>query len=1229
MNKRNYILFRESVRKHLFVILSGLFFIVAFSLEHQLVDHMPEKKLGVRFQKKLHEQQRILDEKLDEIQEYINDDDFDGNFQAKFQGLSQLYEKNRLGFMVMEGRDLYYWSNNHFSFEEHFLDVLRTKRLVNLPNGVFLTQHRKVDNLDLVGLILLKNNYSIQNQYIQNDFVKPFNLPESFIIQEGRSSMAIPIKGVNGEYLFSLKPNGKIHCNYSQLYFPVFLFGVALFFLILYARQLTKQFRHENFVVRMTILGLSLFGFYWFHILFEIPRSLYYFDLFGPGIYAFSFWLPSLGDLFILAFLIFFWSINFIKELDYAFIKKRSEIIIAFIFSALFYLSVNCMIQNLIRNSSISFQLNQIDDITQYSVVGFFIVAILFFSSFLINLKVIDSAEKYFERKRFLWVHAQVIVVFVILAFLFKDSYIYMICLFLITNFSIVALRNTQLKRHSLSYLIFFVSLFAFFTLIIIQHHNNIRKVEIQKLMAVNLNSEHDPAAEVFLTEMQVEMSTDSIIPNLLTPPYQNLEYYLNRKYFSGYFQKYDIQVTACSGSDSLLIEPDNQMEPCFPFFDEMINDYGTRIPGTRFYYLDNMNGRISYFGKLFYPLTSDSVGISIFLEFNSKLLPEGAGFPELLLDESMIKPDRYRHFSYAKYFDRSLVHLSGDYQYNYYIDSYEIDKDSAEFNLEHWDGYDHLIYSLGHNNYIIVTNKSFDGLDYLISFPYLFVFYFLFILVFVILGNPAYRKQAMVYDLKFKIQAAIISVVLCTLFFVAGGTIYYNIQEYENKHQYDLNEKMKSIAEEIDNRLNDVSTITPEWRDWLWRELNKLSNIFRTDINIYGVDGKLIASSRPEIYIRGILSQRMNADAYYELIENYQVNYFQPEKIGNLSFLSIYEPIINNNGDYLGFLNLPYFTRGDKLKQEISTFIVAFINLYVLLFLASVIVAVLLANQITKPLSLVREKLRGIQLDKKNEQISYQRDDEIGSLVKEYNRKVEELAESAEILARTEREVAWREMAKQVAHEIKNPLTPMKLNIQYLQRAKAEKSEHYDDYFDRVTRTLIEQIDTLSDIATEFSNFAKIPKANNDVFNLCDKLQKVTGLFESSMHVDFTLDLNGYKEILIFADREQISRAVMNLVKNAIQSIPSNRKGKICVSLSKEENQAVIAVSDNGSGIPENIRQQMFQPNFTTKTSGMGLGLAIVKKIIENSGGTIWFETVINKGTTFYINIPLYRSAE
>jgi signal transduction histidine kinase len=1216
------------IRKYLFLLLAVGFLIPALISEHTLLKGHPEKKLIARFQLALHRQEVKLNSYLDSIEEIVCQDSVEMNYASVLSGLNRLYDKDGLGFLVFKGRELVFWSDNSFSFAAGVFNQNGEEGLLTLSNGIFLEKRRVCHNkLTLVGLIRLKNNYSYENQYLINEFVFPFDLPSGFkIVSESREG-AYPINNLQGEQVFSIFPEGEVHCNYAQLYWPVSLYVVAIVMLLLFVCRQFREKRDEPFILKMVVLAAVLFAGYWVHILFGIPSVFRELDFFGPKYYAVSDWLPSLGDFFIIAVLFFVWSVLFVEELSRLEIREKSQIIAAYIFSGLLYQIAGLLINNLVLNSNISFKLYQIDDIDNYSFSSYLAIALILYSIFQINLKVIDRTEQFIRRRRFLIIHFWAFVFFVVLTFVFRGPYFFLVLLFLMVNMLHQAISELQIKRLSLSYMILFIALFAVSTLLLVYRSVKQRDIQTQRLKAITLSSEHDPVAEVFLHQVQQRFNVDSVIPSLLSPPYADLENYLTRNYFNGYFRKFDVQYIICTGADSVQINSGDRWEPCFPYFDEMIRKSGNKIPGTNFYYIDNMNGRVTYFGQLHYPLSIEANGISVFIELSSRSISEGIGFPELLMEKSMIKPQRYKYLSYAKYYNNELVNRSGDYPYNYYIHSYRVDARDDEFVLRSWDGYNHLIHNLGQNNYIIVSSRMITFGDYLISFPYLFVFFFLFVLTVVFFGNSSFRRLALSRDLRFKIQASIISVVLVSLLFVASGTIFYNIQEYKSRHQEDLNEKMKSISEEIQMRLMDVERVTPEIQSWLYDELVRMSNIFRTDINIYGSNGELVATSRPEILQRGILSPQMDAEAYYELSENFQTNYVQPENIGKLSYLSAYEPILNSRGEYLGFLNLPYFIREDELKQEISTFIVAFINLYVLLFLASVIVALLLSNQITRPLSLIRDKLSSIQLGKKNEPINYKGQDEIGSLVKEYNRKVEELAESAELLARSERESAWREMAKQIAHEIKNPLTPMKLNIQYLQKAKEEGSEHYDEFFKRVTKTLIEQIDTLSEIATEFSNFAKIPTAKNEVFNLVDILEKISDLFEPTKKVRFVLERNGLRNVPVFADKEQFSRAILNLVKNAIQAIPVNRKGEVKVKLECDGAKAVVAVADNGSGISDELREQLFQPNFTTKTSGMGLGLAIVKNIVDNFGGNIWYETELQKGTTFYVEIPVCDS--
>lgn len=1214
-------------RKYIFLLLALILTLAAVFTEKGLFFRDPGKKLVEKFQQKLNQKEKLLDLELQNIRNLTHYPGFSFSYLSELAPFNRSLEDHGSGFLIYRNNKLFYWSDRNIAFRETLpLSVESDSKIVHFPNGYYLTRSLEADSLTLIGMILIKHDFPHENQFLVKNYFEGFNLPSTFALVRAGSVNGIPITNIHNEVVFDIVPKGDLYCLTRQLYIPAILYLAGLVFLILFFRKLISEY-NPGMGTRMVLMGSFLFFIYWLHILFRFPAVFYHLDFFSPSQFALSFWLPSLGDFFILSAFFFYFMINIYRDLRILQLEKSLEIprlylsVILVSLTGLLYLLINYFIRKLIYNSSFSFTLNQINEITLQTAIGMASIMLLLFGLVLLTIRVIN------ESRRFLSIRSTIAIIVSVAALLFflyhtisGSKFPEPILLFVVIGALATTFSPSGSKKFGMTYLILIISVITVFSLEVIYRVTVEKEREVQQLLAVTLVAEHDPAAEVFLAEIQQQINVDPNIPGYLIQPYQNLEEYLELTYFSGYFRQYDLQITICSGSDSLIVQPQNTLVPCFPFFDDMIEREGNPIPGTSFYYMDNMNGRISYFGKIHYPLTSDSIGISIFVELNSRIFSEGIGFPELLIDKSMRKPASYNRFEYAKYYGGELVDRHGDYLYNYYIYSYDFD--DAEFTFRTWDGYEHLIYGTHQDNYIIVSRSRYKFVDYLISFPYLFVFYFAFSLLVLLLIRPTFRKMKFQIDLKVRIQVAIISIVFVSLLFVALGTIFYNVEEYRSRMLEDLDGKMNSIAAEIDMRLENLEQITPELEDWFTRELVKLSNIFRTDINIYGVNGELIVSSRPEIFNKGLVSKRISSQAYYELFENFQTNYFQPEKIGKLRYISAYSPIINNTGDYLGFINLPYFTHQDKYSQEISTFIVAFINLYVLLFLASIMVALFIANQITRPLVAIRENLRKIELGKRNEPIDYRKDDEIGKLVKEYNKKVDELAVSAELLARSERESAWREMAKQIAHEIKNPLTPMKLNIQHLLRFKGNDDD-YRETVSKVASTLIGQIETLSEIATEFSNFAKIPTARKQEFNLADQITKVIVLYENDNRITILFDPGECRHLMVNADREQLSRAFINLIKNGIQAIPPNREGRIDINLRRREHMIVISVADNGTGIPEELREKMFSPNFTTKTSGMGLGLAIVKNIVENFRGRIWFETVTGEGTTFYLEIP------
>jgi nitrogen fixation/metabolism regulation signal transduction histidine kinase len=401
------------------------------------------------------------------------------------------------------------------------------------------------------------------------------------------------------------------------------------------------------------------------------------------------------------------------------------------------------------------------------------------------------------------------------------------------------------------------------------------------------------------------------------------------------------------------------------------------------------------------------------------------------------------------------------------------------------------------------------------------------------------------------------------------------------------------------------------------------IAEIHNVDVNLYNTSGSLTVSSQPLVYNKGILSRLMDPEAFYNMQSLRRIQHVQNEHAGRLSYLSIYVPLKDENRNVQGYINIPYFTSSRDLNQEISNFLVTLINLNAFIFLIAGVIAVFLTNRITRSFSWIGERMREINLGKHNEEISWTRKDEIGGLVSEYNKMVKKLEQSAVDMAKSEREGAWREMARQVAHEIKNPLTPMKLSIQYLQKAIDNNAPNVKELSSSVAGTLIEQIEYLSKIASEFSQFANIGNIRNEVFDVHETLHSLVLLHSLQDHAMVTWQPLPVK-VMVSADRTQINRLFTNLLQNAIEAIPEEKQGEVILQEELRDGEVIISVQDNGGGIPEDMESKIFSPNFTTKTSGTGLGLAMCKGIVEQAKGRIWFDTRLGEGSIFYIALPL-----
>ena len=340
------------------------------------------------------------------------------------------------------------------------------------------------------------------------------------------------------------------------------------------------------------------------------------------------------------------------------------------------------------------------------------------------------------------------------------------------------------------------------------------------------------------------------------------------------------------------------------------------------------------------------------------------------------------------------------------------------------------------------------------------------------------------------------------------------------------------------------------------------ISEIHGLDVNLYDTLGTLRYSSNPFIYTKGVLSEKMNPEAYYRVHHLRAVQCVSDEKMGKVSYMSVYCPVRDNKGNAHAYLNIPSYSTQGELKQEISNFLVTIINLNAFIFLVAGAIALFITNRITSSFTMIGQKMRDINLRKMNQEIHWKRNDEIGELVKEYNKMVHKLDESADALAKSEREGAWRQMARQVAHEIKNPLTPMKLSIQYLQKAIDNNSSNVKEMTANVARTLIEQIDHLSKIASDFSQFANIGNPRNEVFDLHDLIYSLTSLYETREHLQFDWE-PVTQRVMLFADKTQLNRLFTNLIQNAIEA-PDGIDTRL-IHITEELNGEYITIKRSG----------------------------------------------------------------
>ncbi|MEY5041547.1 MAG: hypothetical protein RLZZ414_1095, partial [Bacteroidota bacterium] len=605
-------------------------------------------------------------------------------------------------------------------------------------------------------------------------------------------------------------------------------------------------------------------------------------------------------------------------------------------------------------------------------------------------------------------------------------------------------------------------------------------------------------------------------------------------------------------------------------------------------------------FGKEYYTaiLYREDSKIWITLKENKK--DEDYGFPILLANPKMQSYYFSSKGSFAKYLNNQLIYSDGKF----------------DFPKKYSPNNEYITYK--NNNYIYVfielekkENNWWLGAIYLIIIC--LTLYYIYQLV--ILQNTSTQ------NFRFKIQFSILILIVFAIGIIALGSIYIQKKQQTQNLQKNLLNNVTLVGNSIENKINVVNSLDDLQYNYLQKLIENLGENYTSDINLYDTKGYLINTTREQLYDKGILSQYIHPVPFEKIKYQNVKSYIQLEQIGKkLNYFSAYQGVYNDQKKLIGIIHVPYFTETKEFNNDINEYILSIINIYILLIIIALITGYIIAQKITEPLKILSNNLKNLQLNNLNQQLKWNTNDEIGQLIKQYNSTLEKLELNIKKLAQKERESAWREMAQQVAHEIKNPLTPMKLSMQhFLMRWDDMDEETKNIKFKDVAKNMIEQMDQLAAIASDFSSFAKINEGKKETILLDEVLNNVISVFNTNDIIEY---VNENDHSYVNGNKNELNRVFTNILQNAIQAVSDQVKPQIYMHKKISDQFIEITIRDNGNGIPLDIQHKIFIPKFTTKNSGSGLGLAMVKQIVDFHEGKIYFETSPN-GTTFTILLP------
>ena len=1176
--------------------------------------------IAQQIEEQIQEDQFLLDIIAHDLQEILLI-----NGKDSYEERSLFYQKkykDRFAFYLYENQQLELWTDNHIPLPEH-IDDLKEPTFQSFGAYKVLVNPTQFHQFNLIALQIIKFSYPWQNEYLVNQMADYLNIPTQLSINTKNTGS--PVTNADQKILFYVDTQEMP--SHTDLNLGAFLLFLLSFFLLsnIFQRLLKKLISRKKLLATL-IYTIGLLSWYFIHLFLKIPEQLFESQFFSASLYAYLYSQNSLGNLFFLS-LIFLFIVVFIIKNPPQFKPRLAYIyfFIAFIFIA--YYGIVFLMKSLIFDSQILLNLYQLASLDIYSYLVIWIVFIMQLSLLLIAFMLFGNYKENAKAEIHIWIG---LLLFGIAPAFYDETFSFSFWLLQLGgSLFLVAMFYMQKHRYQrrLGEVVFYLIFFTFISTIILNQYQEEKEKNFRETAALTLDQEKDPFLEEHFLSSLPFIQNDSQL-NLLTlkEDFSNsddsLLQFISERYFSNFESIYNISLIHCDELTSIRVLPENYETSCYSYFEERIQLAKSVIKPDTLYLIDGDFQYRNYIGQI--KVQQDSIHeFCIFIEFVSRVQPREAGLPAILEKSHVLRSPLLRNYSFAIYQDSMLVDMYGKFDYKQKLNDYHLNS-YHHFYFEK-DDFQHYIHSKAPGQVLMISLAQPGPLQRLASFAFIFLLYSLLTFILYVLFNSS-SLQSSIIHFQGRLQYSMVVLLLFSFVLIGVSSLYYIIYLNQSKNSDNLMEKAHSVLIELEHKLSGMDEFTPQDQEYVESLLVKFSEVFFTDITLFTREGKLLASSRPEMFSAELLSNRMDADAFYGLTFQKNSFFIHEEKIGTQNYLSAYLPFRNQENKSVAYLNLPYFAKQYELEEEVTGFIVAFLNIYLFLLFITILITIMISRYLSKPLNMLKSKIANLDLQDYNEKIEWDKNDEIGELIREYNRMVDELSQSAKKLALSQRESAWREMAQQIAHEIKNPLTPMKLNVQYLEKAWDDKVDDYEVRMKRITQGLKEQIDVLSEIAGQFSTFAAIDKIYPQPINLMEIIESVVDLFKGAGHTSFDLQLEA-TQALVYADKNQMIRVFNNLYKNAVQATETSHNPHINTLLEIINEGVYIEITDNGIGIPIAEQEQIFEPRFTTKSGGMGLGLALVKKMLENAGGRIEVYSQLKKGSTFKVYLPLMKS--